>query len=108
MNADIRERLFRKERVMPEEPGRWLRHQREARGLTRPEMARLLFEAGRAKGDNMPGIDSMCHNIYRWERGADGLSERYKLCYCQIFDIAPSRFGPRMLDETEPRTPAAG
>jgi hypothetical protein len=80
---------------MPTELGIWLRQQREARGWTRPDMARRLIQAGHAKGDtSMPGVDSMCHNIYRWERGADGLSERYKLCYCQIFGIPPSRFGP--------------
>ena len=81
---------------MPEELGAWLRQQREARGLTRPEMARQLIQAGRARGDNtMPGLDSMCHNIYRWERGADGLSERYKLAYCHVLGIPPGHFGPR-------------
>jgi len=80
---------------MPTELGTWLRQQREARGWTRPDMARRLIQAGHAKGDtSMPGADSMCHNIYRWERGADGLSERYKLCYSQILGIPPSHFGP--------------
>jgi hypothetical protein len=82
---------------MAEELAVWLREQREALGLTRPEMARRLIEAGRAKGDNMPGLDSLCHNIYRWERGADGPSERYKLCYCRILGISPSHFGPAKL-----------
>jgi hypothetical protein len=35
----------------------------------------------------------MCHNIYRWERGADGVSERFKLHYCQALGIQPSQFG---------------
>ncbi len=91
---------------MSKELGAWLRQQREARGLTRPQMARRLIQAGQAKGDNMPGIDSMCHNIYRWERGADGLSERYKLCYCQVLDIPPSHFGPGH-PESQPITPQA-
>jgi hypothetical protein len=56
----------------------WLREQREARGWTRSEMARQLIRAGRARGDRqLPGLDGMCHNIYRWERGGP-LSERYK------------------------------
>ena len=38
-------------------------------------MARQLIEAGRAKGDTLPGTDSMCHNIHRWERGQGGLTE---------------------------------
>ena len=81
---------------MPAELGAWLRQQREARGLTRPEMARQLIQAGQARGDNtMPGLDSMCHNIYRWERGADGLSERYKLAYCHVLGIPPGHFGPQ-------------
>lgn len=47
--------------------GAWLRQQREARRWTRLEMARQLIQAGRAKGDTLPGADSMCHNIHRWE-----------------------------------------
>ena len=65
---------------MSKELGVWLRQQREAHGWARPEMARRLIRAGQARGDKtMPGVESMCHNIYRWERGADGVSERYKL-----------------------------
>jgi hypothetical protein len=97
---------------MSAELGAWLRQQREALGSTRPDMARKLIKAGRAKGDHtMPGLDSMCHNIYRWERGADGLSDRYKLLYCQIFDIPPNNFGPQPQDTialaTAPALPAA-
>lgn len=84
---------------MPEELGGWLRQQREARGWTRPEMARQLIRAGQARGDkSMPGLNSMCHNIYRWERGADGLSERYKLRYCQALGILASHFGSGQAD----------
>jgi hypothetical protein len=92
---------------MSTELGSWLRRQREARGLTRPEMARRLIQAGLAKGDNMPGVESMCHNIYRWERGADGLSERYKLCYCQIFSIEASHFGSAQAAPLTAQAPGA-
>jgi hypothetical protein len=79
---------------MPTEVSAWLRGQREARGWTRPEMARQLIDAGRARGDRqLPGMDGMCHNIYRWERGGE-ISERYKLHYCQALGIQPSQFGP--------------
>jgi len=94
---------------MSSELGAWLRQQREARGWTRPEMARQLIRAGEAKGDkSLPGMSSMCHNIYRWERGADGLSERYKLCYCQALAIPPSHFGPGQPAGEQSTAPAPG
>jgi hypothetical protein len=72
----------------------WLRQQREARSWTRREMARQLIQAGRDTGDTtLPGMDSMCHNIHRWERGRGGLTERYKLHYCKAFGIPPGQFG---------------
>src|SRR6266487_3324402 len=84
-----------KEGVMSKELGAWLRQQRQARGLSRPEMARRLIQAAEARDDkSVPGLDSVCHNLYRWERGADGLSERYKLYCCQVLGIPPAQFGP--------------
>lgn len=72
----------------------WLRTEREARGWARPEMARQLIQAGRAGGDRqLPGLDGMCHNIYRWERGGT-ISERYRLHYCRAFGIQVAQFGP--------------
>ncbi|MGA2830479.1 MAG: hypothetical protein ABSF03_30705 [Streptosporangiaceae bacterium] len=80
---------------MSAELGAWLHEQREARGWTKLEMARQIIETGRAAGDNsLPGIDSMCHNIRRWEAGEGGLTERYKLYHCRAFGIYPSQFGP--------------
>ena len=89
---------------MPAELGRWLREQREARGWTRPEMARQLIRAGHARGDkSMPGLDSMCHNLYRWERGANGISERYRLYCSEVLGIPPRQFettpGPALVTE---------
>jgi transcriptional regulator with XRE-family HTH domain len=79
---------------MAENLSTWLRHQREARGWTRREMARRLIQAGRDTGDtSMPGMDSVGHNIHRWERGRGGLTERYKLHYCRAFGITPDQFG---------------
>ena len=68
----------------------WLRAEREKRGWSRPEMARRLRYAAHANDDHsVPGLDSMQHNIYRWERGADGISERYRLLYKSVLGIAP-------------------
>jgi hypothetical protein len=41
----------------------------------------------------MPGIDSVYHNVQRWERGYGDLSERYKLHYCHALGIPPGQFG---------------
>jgi len=66
-------------------------------------MARQLILAGRATGDtSMPGIDSVHHNIQRWERGHGDLSERYKLHYCHALAIPPDQFG------ADPRAPHTG
>ena len=56
-------------------------------------MARQLIQAGRSKGDILPGADSMCHNIHRWESGQGGLTERYKLHYCTVLGIPLAQFG---------------
>lgn len=94
---------------MSKELGAWLRQQREARGWPRPEMARQLIKAAKARGDtSIPGPDSMCHNIYRWERGADGMSDRYKLHYCHALGITPSQFSPGRADRHAAAAPAPG
>jgi hypothetical protein len=57
--------------------------ERKARGWTRLTMAKKLRDAA----DNpheVPGLESLMHNIYRWERGW-GVSERYRLLYCRVF-----------------------
>ena len=72
----------------------WLRRQREARGLARREMARRLIQAAHAAGDtSVPGIESMNQNIRRWEDGRTGPTERYKLYYCEVFEITAAEFG---------------
>jgi transcriptional regulator with XRE-family HTH domain len=77
-----------------QELGVWLRQQREARTWARPEMARQLIKAAQANGDtSMPGVDSLTHNIYRWERGTVSPSERYRLYLCQALRIPPADFG---------------
>jgi hypothetical protein len=79
--------------MLTKETGTWLRQQREARGWARRDMARRLIQAGHAAGDTaMPGIDSLCTYIRRWEHG-HGITERYKLHYCAALAVAPAEFG---------------
>jgi hypothetical protein len=74
--------------------GLWLRRQREAHGWSKREQARLLIKAGRAAGDtSMPGVDSLYHNVHRWERGDNEPTERYRLYYCKSFSIPAGQFG---------------
>ena len=64
-------------------------------------MARQLIRAARARDDtSMPCIESICHNIYRWERGTVGLTERYKLYYCVALGISPDEFGDEQGEQT--------
>ena len=93
---------------MPTDVSTWLREQREARGWTRSEMARQLIAAGRARGDRqLPGLDGMCHNIYRWERGGP-MSERYRLHYCRAFGIQSAQFAPGPIPEPAAEASRAG
>src|SRR5690242_19216965 len=65
-------------------------------------MARQLIKAARARDDtSLPGVDSICHNIYRWERGTVGLTERYKLYYCVALGISPGDFGAEQEQASE-------
>jgi len=76
-----------------QDTGKWLRRHREARGWTRRRLARQLTEAGQAQGElQLPDSDSMCRNIYRWERGGS-ISERYRELYCVALDIPYGMFG---------------
>ncbi len=73
--------------------GTWLRRQREQRLLTRPEMARQIIRAARDHGDTtMPSAGNLTHNLYRWERGSNGISERYRLYCCEVLGIPPGQF----------------
>jgi hypothetical protein len=83
---------------MPTELSAWLRQQRQDRGWPVPEMARRLRDAARDSGDKaVPGKEAMARNIRRWEAGQganSGVSERYRMHYCQALGIPLARFGP--------------
>jgi transcriptional regulator with XRE-family HTH domain len=73
----------------------WLRRQRETRDWTKRDTARrLLVQAGRDVGDTaVPGLDDICRHVYRWERGENGPTARYRMYYCTAFGIPPAAFG---------------
>jgi hypothetical protein len=86
---------------MSEELGRWLRQQRQSRAWNVPELARRLRQAARASGDTLPSSECLWTMIRRWERGA-GVSERYRLHYCKLFQIDPDQFGSARLPGSPP------
>jgi hypothetical protein len=80
----------------------WLRGEREHRGWSRPQMARRLIDAAHIQGDHsVPGLDSMIHNVYRWERSADRPAEHYRLLIRTVLGLPP----PRRRRPTAPPTP---
>jgi transcriptional regulator with XRE-family HTH domain len=84
--------------------GAWLRQQREQRRWTRLEMARQIIKAARRHGDaTMPSAANLTHNLYRWERGDNGISERYRLYCSEVLDSPPGR-----LETTTGPAPATG
>jgi hypothetical protein len=92
MSANVR---TMKAGAMPQELSAWLRQQRQARSWPVPEMARQLRAAAKDSGDTaVPANDALCRNIRRWESGHGGVSERYKLHYCQALGIPLMQFGP--------------
>jgi len=56
-------------------------------------MRRKLREAAKAKGDTLPDNECLAVMIHRWENGRSGISERYRLHYCQALQIPLESFG---------------
>jgi hypothetical protein len=79
----------------------WLREQRHTRGWNIQQMARKLAETARAAGDTTPATECLATMIRRWEKGS-GISERYRLHYCSVFQIQPRHFGGTPAPEPEP------
>jgi transcriptional regulator with XRE-family HTH domain len=90
------------------ELGAWLRQQREDRYWSRIELARRMIKVASRHDDTPPPCtDHLAHNIYRWEHGKAGPSERYRLYWCEATGITPDQFGiPTTLPEV--RTVCAG
>jgi len=55
-------------------------------------MRQELRGAARAAGDNLPDNECLSGMIRRWERGDNGMSERYRMHYCRAFGISHDEF----------------
>lgn len=86
------------------ELGAWLRRQREDRYWSRVEMARRMIKVASGHDDTPPPCtDHLAHNIYRWEHGKAGPSERYRLYWCEATGITPDQFGTPSEGQAEVR-----
>src|SRR5258708_6012148 len=65
-------------------------------------MRRRLREAARQAGDNLPDNDCLTVMIHRWEHDRSGISERYRLHYCQAFQIPIEEFGRTLTGPQQP------
>ncbi|WP_433179463.1 hypothetical protein [Actinoallomurus sp. CA-150999] len=79
-----------------------IRTERKARGWDKPEMARRLARAAGDTRGSLPDHDSLLTYVKRWERGAVGVSERYRLLYSRAFNMAEENLFTR-LATPEPR-----
>jgi len=84
-----------------------IRDERTARGWTVLDMARKL-RAAAADPRDIPALDSLIHNIWRWERGHHHPSERYRLLYCRALGrTEPELFGGPLAADPAAGLPAA-
>lgn len=64
-----------------------IRAERKGRGWTVAAMARKLRDAADDPQRDVPDLGSIRHNIFRWEGGGYGVSERYRHLYCRVFGL---------------------
>jgi len=82
--------------------GAWLRSERLARRWTVTEMARRLFQAGRARGDGaVASAQSLNSHVRRWESDQCAPSRRYRVHYCAALGIDFRRFGLASVSHAE-------
>ncbi|MEV5712031.1 transcriptional regulator [Actinoallomurus sp. NPDC052274] len=65
-----------------------IRAERKARGWDKPEMARRLAHAAGDARASLPDHETLLGYVKRWERGAVGISERYRMLYARAFGLA--------------------
>jgi hypothetical protein len=66
-------------------------------------MARQLAKAAGDTRGTLPDLVSLGAYVRRWERNANGITERYKLLYCTALSIKPGQFGQAgQSDESRP------
>ena len=67
-------------------------------------MARRMSKVASRHDDTPPPrVDHLAHNIYRWEHGKVGPSERYRLYWCEATGITPDQFGTPSEGQAEVR-----
>lgn len=66
-----------------------LQAERESRGWSHPYLAGKLNDASAGIGP-VPQDESIIPQIRRWERGAVGISQRYRALYCIAFGMGPN------------------
>lgn len=62
-----------------------IRAERKGRGWIVAAMANKLYDAADDPQRDIPDLESIRHNIFRWESGGGGVSERYRYLYCRAF-----------------------
>jgi DNA-binding transcriptional regulator YhcF (GntR family) len=72
--------------------GVWLREQRLVRGWAKPEMARRLHAAMKARASTAPTVTSLTRSIDGWEQGARYPQDRWQAVICEVLGIAPEDF----------------
>src|SRR6266567_7126809 len=88
--------------------GTWLRSERLARRRTVTEMARRLFQAGRARGDGaVASAQSLNSYVRRWESDQCATSRRCRVHYCAALGIDFRRFGLASASHAEESNSAA-
>lgn len=93
---------------MPPVGGSTLRAWRLSRHWAVPELARQIRRA--AADIHIAGPDALKAMIYKWERDAVQITERYMLLYSMVFDVAPEHIssGPRQQLSRKQHLPASG
>lgn len=92
---------------MTANPGRSrLRDLRSEIGWTQQEMAERL--ARLAWMERREHVAVNADMIAKWERGAKGVSPRYRELLCHLFRVTPDQLGLKTTTRTTPQTPAPG
>lgn len=85
-----------------------IRGERKTRRWSAEELARRLRDAADPRiRAHLPSLDNLVTYIRRWERGANGVSERYRMLYARAFDMSDEElFGTARDDSADAVLPA--
>lgn len=89
---------------MPVKTGRpRLRELRTEAGWTQQQLADKLNYFAWTQGQGRAAINA--DMVAKWERGAKGISTRYKALLCQLFGVTPEQLGLRPVPSASPSPP---